>query len=58
VVIVVHRVQKYGAKGVDTLLSISNEPVLDEVDNTPDVGDAEGLIIEELTSLLADDIPK
>jgi hypothetical protein len=34
------------------MMSMSMEPVLDEVDSTPDLGDAEGLIVEELTSLL------
>jgi hypothetical protein len=34
-------------------MSALDEPALDEVDSTPDLGDAEGLTIEELTSLLA-----
>jgi hypothetical protein len=34
-------------------MSVLDEPVLDEVDSKPDLGDAEGLTIEDLTSLLA-----
>jgi hypothetical protein len=34
-------------------MSALDEPALDEVDSTLDLGDAEGLTIEELTSLLA-----
>jgi hypothetical protein len=30
--------------------------VLDEVDSTPDLGDAEGQTIEEMTSLLAEGV--
>jgi hypothetical protein len=33
-----------------------DEPVLDEVESTPDLGDADGLTIEELTSLLAEGV--
>jgi hypothetical protein len=35
-------------------MSVLDEPVLDEVDSTSELGDAEGLKIEELTSLLAE----
>jgi hypothetical protein len=35
-------------------MSVLDAPVLDEVDSTPDLGDAEGLTIEELTYLLAE----
>jgi hypothetical protein len=35
-------------------MSVLDEPVLDEVDSTPKLRDAEGLTIEELTSLLAE----
>jgi hypothetical protein len=34
-------------------MSVLDEPIMDEVDSTPDLADAEGLTIEELTSLLA-----
>jgi hypothetical protein len=37
-------------------MSVLDEPVLDEVDSTPDSGDAEGQTIEELTSLLAEGV--
>jgi hypothetical protein len=37
-------------------MSVLDEPVLDEVDSTPDSGDAEGLTIEELTSLLTEGV--
>jgi hypothetical protein len=35
-------------------MSVLDEPVLDEVDSTPDLRDAERLTIEELISLLAE----
>jgi hypothetical protein len=36
-------------------VSISDEPVSDELDSTPDLGNAEGLTIEEFTSLRAEE---
>jgi hypothetical protein len=37
-------------------MSVLDGLVLDEVDSTSDLGDAEGLTIEELTSLLAEGV--
>jgi hypothetical protein len=37
-------------------MSVLDEPVLDEVDSTPDLAEAEGLTIEQLTSLPAEGV--
>jgi hypothetical protein len=43
---------------LDHEMSVLDEPVLDVVDSTPELGDAEGHTIEELASLLAERVRK